>query len=75
MKPYVKFGILVVDCRHAWMAGAGGINETKTYYKTISEVSAMGDALDRRLRVGGDVEKDSIVRDGKEVRFVLIQET
>ena len=48
-----------------WLA-AGGINETKTYYKEIKEVNAMGqDALDKRIRVGGDVQKDSIVRDGQ----------
>ena len=73
MKPYAKFGILVVAIigTLGWLA-AGGINETKTYYKEIKEVNAMGnDALDKRIRVGGDVEKDSIVREGKEVRFVL----
>lgn len=76
MKRYAKFGILVVLIigTLAWLA-AGGINETKTYYKTISEVKAMGDgAMDKRIRVGGDVEKDSIVRHGKEVRFVLKQD-
>lgn len=76
MKPYVKFAILVVAIigTLAWLA-AGGINETKTYYKTIAELSAMGDsALDKRLRVGGDVEQGSIVREGKQVRFVLKQD-
>jgi cytochrome c-type biogenesis protein CcmE len=76
MKPYVKFGILVVAIigTLTWLA-AGGINETKTYYKTISEVSAMGGgALDKRLRVGGDVEEGSIVRMGKQVRFVMTQD-
>jgi cytochrome c-type biogenesis protein CcmE len=75
MKPYAKFAILVVAIigTLGWLA-AGGINETKTYYKEIKEVNAMGkDALDKRIRVGGDVEKDSIVRTGKEVRFILIQ--
>ena len=76
MKPYAKFAILVVAIigTLGWLA-AGGINETKTYYKEIKEVNAMGkEALEKgRLRVGGDVEKDSIVRDGKEVRFVLTQ--
>jgi len=77
MKTYAKFAVVVVVIigTLGWLA-AGGINETKTYYKTISEVSAMGDrALDNRLRVGGDVEKNSIVRDGKEVRFVLTQDS
>lgn len=76
MKPWVKFSVLVTAIigTLVWLA-AGGINETKTYYKTISEVNAMGsDALDKRIRVGGDVEQGSIVRNGGEVRFVLKQE-
>lgn len=76
MKTYAKFAALVavVIGTLAWLA-VGGINETKTYYKTISEVSAMGkEAQENRLRVGGDVEANSIVRDGKQVRFVLTQE-
>lgn len=76
MKTHAKFAIVVVIIigTLAWLA-AGGINETKTYYKTISEVSAMGDrAMQERIRVGGDVEKGSIVRQGKEVRFILTQD-
>lgn len=76
MKTYVKFGILVIGIvgTLAWLA-AGGIKETQTYYKTIDEVAKMGDkAHDVRLRVGGDVEKGSIQRDGKDVRFTLCQE-
>jgi cytochrome c-type biogenesis protein CcmE len=76
MKPYAKFGILVVAILGTlgWLA-AGGINETKTYYKEIKEVKAMGAAAveKSKIRVGGDVEKNSIVRDGKEVRFTLTQ--
>jgi cytochrome c-type biogenesis protein CcmE len=75
MKPYAKFGILVVAIigTLGWLA-AGGINETKTYYKEIKEVSAMGKAaMESRIRVGGDIEKNSIVREGKQVRFVLTQ--
>ena len=76
MKTYAKFGVLVVIIigTLAWLA-AGGIRETQTYYKTISEVQAMGEnARDKRLRVGGDVEAHSIVREGKTVRFTLRQE-
>ena len=76
MKPYAKFAVLVVAIigTLAWLA-AGGINESKTYYKTISEVHAMGGrAMQERLRVGGDVEKGSIVRKGKEVHFKITQE-
>jgi len=76
MKPYAKFAILVVAIvgTLAWLA-VGGINETKTYYKTISEVKSMGEnAKDKRIRVGGDVGKNSILREGKQVRFVLKQD-
>ena len=56
MKTYAKFAILVVAIvgTLAWLA-AGGVNETKTYYKTIAELDKMGDrAHDQRLRVGLD---------------------
>lgn len=73
MKPWVKFSILVVAIvgTLAWLA-ASGVSETKTYYKTISEISSLSDtAKSSRLRVGGDVENGSIVRSGREVRFTL----
>ena len=77
MKPWMKFGVLVVAIigTLTWLA-AGGINETKTYYKTISEVVAMGDAAkDKgRIRVGGDVAPGSIMRDGTLVKFTLTQD-
>lgn len=76
MKTYAKFAILVAAIvgTLAWLA-VGGINETKTYYKEIKEIAAMGDrAQQERLRVGGDVETGSIVRHGKEVHFVLKQD-
>ena len=76
MKTYGKFAALIVVIvgTLVWLA-AGGINESKTYYKTVQELRQMGDsALDRRLRVAGDVETGSIVRLGKEVAFTLHQE-
>src|SRR5215472_281031 len=76
MKTYVKFAALVVVIIGvlAWLA-LGGISESKTYYKTISELGQMGDqAHGKRLRVGGDVEQGSIVRNGREVSFVLHQD-
>ena len=76
MKTYAKFAILVVAIIGvlAWLA-AGGINETKTYYKTIAELKQMGPrAYGERLRVGGDVAVGSIQRNGKEVEFVLQQD-
>jgi cytochrome c-type biogenesis protein CcmE len=77
MKKYGKFAVLiaVVIGTLVWLASAG-INETKTYYKTISELGQMGDnAYGKRLRVGGDVETGSIQRIGNTVQFILTQET
>jgi cytochrome c-type biogenesis protein CcmE len=43
-----------------------------TYYKTIAEVRAMrGNAVDTPLRVGGAVQRGSVQRNGRNVRFVL----
>ena len=76
MKRYGKFValIVVVLATLVWLALAG-INESKTYYITVSELQAMQEkALDRRLRVAGDVEPGSIVRTKDQVEFVLLQE-
>jgi cytochrome c-type biogenesis protein CcmE len=77
MKPWMKFAVLVVAIigTLTWLA-AGGINETKTYYKTVSEVVAMGDAAQDkgRIRVGGDVAPGSITREGTLVKFTLLQD-
>jgi cytochrome c-type biogenesis protein CcmE len=76
MKTYTKFAVIIVAIigTLVWLA-AGGINETKTYYKTVAEVEQMGgEVMGKRLRVAGDVEEGSIVRAGREVRFVLVQE-
>jgi cytochrome c-type biogenesis protein CcmE len=75
MNTYVKFGALVVIIIGvlAWLA-MGGISESKTYYKTIGELGQMGNqANGKRLRVGGDVAQGSIVRNGSEVSFLLVQ--
>jgi cytochrome c-type biogenesis protein CcmE len=76
MKKYRKFAALIVVVLGAliWLASAG-INETKTYYKTISEVGQMGDrAYDERLRVAGDVEAGSIQHTSGRVDFMLVQD-
>lgn len=76
MKTYGKFAALIVVIvgTLVWLA-VGGINQTKTYYKTIGELREMGNgALGKRLRVAGDVESGSIVRAGREVAFTLHQE-
>jgi len=53
---------------------AGGVEQTATYYKEIAEIRKMGTGgVDKRLRVGGDIKANSIVRDGSKVHFTLIQ--
>jgi cytochrome c-type biogenesis protein CcmE len=76
MKTYMQFGALVVVIVGTLVyLAAGGINETKTYYKTIAELGQMGGgAMDKRVRVAGDVEPGSIHRTGREVEFTLKQD-
>ena len=76
MNTYLKFGLLiaVILGTLAWLA-VGGISDTKTYYMTISEVAKLPkDSADKRIRVGGDVEANSIKRDGNTVHFTLAQD-
>jgi cytochrome c-type biogenesis protein CcmE len=76
MNKHVKFGLIiaVILGTLGWLA-AGGINQTASYYKEIAEMDKLGsNAVDRRLRVGGDVELNSIAREGRDVHFVLVQE-
>jgi cytochrome c-type biogenesis protein CcmE len=76
MKRYGKFIALVaiVIGTLVWLAAAS-MTDNKTYYKTIAELSKMGDqAYGQRIRVAGDVEGNSIKRAGSETRFVLVQD-
>jgi cytochrome c-type biogenesis protein CcmE len=76
MNPYLKFGGLsaIIIGTLVWL-GADGINDTKSYYKTISEVDQMGmQAKTKRIRVAGNVEKGSIHRVGTGVEFVLVEQ-
>lgn len=76
MHKYAKFGILItiIVGSIAWVATAS-IQNSKTYYVTITELDKMGhDASSKRVRVGGDVQENSIVRNGNTVRFNLVQE-
>lgn len=76
MNNYIKFGLLIAAILGtlAWLA-VGGIDSTKTYYKTIAELNRLGDQdREKRMRVAGDVEPKSIVREGRSVRFTLAQE-
>jgi len=77
MRVYAKFAILAVAIVGVliWLA-AGGVSETKTYYKTIAELNAMGDrAHSERLRIGGDIEPGSIQRSSTGVTFTLTQDS
>jgi cytochrome c-type biogenesis protein CcmE len=76
MKKYGKFAalIVVVIGTLVWLATAQ-MKENQTYYKTITELSQMGDkAYGARIRVGGDVETGSIHRIGDKTVFVLVQD-
>lgn len=75
MNKNLKFGLLaaIILGTLGWLA-AGGVEQTATYYKELAEIEQMGsDALDKRLRVGGDIKANSIVREGSKVHFTLIQ--
>jgi cytochrome c-type biogenesis protein CcmE len=76
MKKYGKFAALiaVVIGTLVWLATAE-MKDNQTYYKTITELSQMGDrAYGARVRVGGDVEAGSIKHLGKQTTFVLVQD-
>jgi cytochrome c-type biogenesis protein CcmE len=77
MNTYVKFGTLMalIVGSLVWLA-VGGVSDTKTYYKTISELERMGKSANgQRIRVGGDVQPGSIIKTGSGVSFVLHQGT
>jgi cytochrome c-type biogenesis protein CcmE len=75
MNKNLKFGLLaaIIVGTLGWLA-AGGVQQTATYYKEIAEIQQMGSGgVDKRLRVGGDIMANSIVREGGKVHFTLIQ--
>jgi len=76
MRKYGKFAALiaVVIGTLVWLAFAGS-GDSKTYYKSIEELSQMGDRVyGTRLRVGGDVAAGSIQHLGGKVLFTLKQD-
>ncbi len=76
MKKYGKFAalIVVVIGTLVWLAAAG-MGENKTYYKTVAELSKLGNtAYGQRTRIEGFVENGSIQRVGNQVQFVLAQD-
>lgn len=74
MNPKIKFGVLtlVIVAALGWLA-MDGINEAATYYVTIAELEDMQEAAAKRIRVGGDVVPNSIVRSGDNVAFTIEQ--
>ena len=77
MKPWMKFAILVVGISAARLAG-GRRNQRDQDVLQDDRRSLRRWATvetDSRLRVGGDVQTGSIVRDGKEVHFRMTQDT
>ena len=55
--------------------GFAGYEEGRSYYKTIGELSEMGDdAYEKRIRVAGIVSEGSIQRQGNEILFQIEQD-
>lgn len=77
MNKYARFAVLIAIVLGTllWLATAG-MKSSQTYYKTIAELNQMDKQaqMDKRLRVGGDVEKGSIVRANDLVSFTLVQD-
>jgi len=76
---YFKFGsaIAIIVLALAYLAYTG-VQESKSYYVTISELQTQvnqGDAIyKKRLRVAGNVASGSIKRQGTRVEFALIEQ-
>lgn len=69
----VIVGVVVVVAALVYF-GFTGFQEGKAYYKTIDELTEMGEeAYNKRIRVAGIVSVGSIERDGVELTFVLEQ--
>lgn len=57
----------------AWLS-ISGARDSRSYYVTIAELNAMGSkAYTRNLRVAGNVQPGSIVRDGADATFTLVE--
>jgi cytochrome c-type biogenesis protein CcmE len=75
MNKYGKFAILMaIIVGSLGFLAYSGIKGSTTYYKTISELRQMGDAQTRHVRVGGDVQGNSITHIAGAVKFNLVQD-
>jgi cytochrome c-type biogenesis protein CcmE len=75
-KTYLKFGSATVAILFllGYLAYTG-VQDSKSYYVTISELHKMGNgAYSKRLRVAGNVQPGSIKRTGTHVQFVLMEQ-
>lgn len=75
-KTYLKFGgaTLLILFLLGYLAYTG-VQDSKSYYVTISELHKMGNgAYTKRLRVAGNVQPGSIKRTGTHVEFVLMEQ-
>jgi cytochrome c-type biogenesis protein CcmE len=73
---YLRFGIAIaiIVLALGYLAFTG-VQESKSYYVTISELHKMGDdAYSKRLRVAGNVVPGSIQRQGSKVQFQLTEQ-
>ncbi len=66
-------GFAIILTTLTWL-GYSGVQESKTYYVTVSELLESPDMHENRLRVAGDVVPGSILRTGGRVQFDLEQE-
>ena len=76
MKKYGKFAALMaIIVGSLGFLAYSGIQGNTTYYKTITELRDMGGAAQsRHVRVGGDVQANSIVHQAGVVTFTLTQD-
>src|SRR3984957_16788638 len=76
MKKYGKFAaLMVVILGSLLFVAMQGIQSSQTYYKTVTELRQMGTAAQtRHIRVGGDVQANSIVHEAGFINFNLVQE-
>ena len=73
---YLKFGsaTVIIVCLLGYLAYTG-VQDSKSYYVTISELHKMGNtAYSKRLRVAGNVQPGSIKRTGTHVQFNLMEQ-
>jgi cytochrome c-type biogenesis protein CcmE len=75
MPPYkIILATLIIVGTVGWLSYTG-VQQTKEYYVTISELGGLGNkAYTRHLRVAGNVAPGSIQRSGPNAQFVLLEQ-